>query len=88
MLLLYVIRLKSINNCGLVGDTKNMEYYAKGIRKFQRELKTSVSEFPRFGRRMPQEFDSENYWPDSSSCAQTQKELEDYRLQELARRSF
>ena len=68
-----------------------MEYYAKGIRKFQRELKTSVSEFPQFGllgRRMPQEFDSENYWPDSSSCAQTQKELEDYRLQELAEDPF
>ena len=64
-----------------------MEYYAKGIRKFQRELKISVSEFPRFGllgRKMPEELDSENYWPDSSSCAQTQKELEDYRLQELA----
>ena len=68
-------------------DTKKMEYYAKGIRKFQRELKISVSEFPRFallGRKMPEELDSENYWPDSNSCAQTQKELEDYRLQELA----
>jgi hypothetical protein len=63
------------------GDTKNMEYYAKGIRKFQRELKTSVSAFPQFGllgRKMPEEADSGN------SCAQTQKELEDYRLQELA----
>jgi hypothetical protein len=69
------------------GDTKKMEYYAKGIRKFQRELKISVSEFPRFallGRKMPEELDSENYWPDNNSCAQTQKELEDYRLQELA----
>ena len=69
------------------GDTKKMEYYAKGIRKFQRELKIYISEFPRFallGRRMPEELDSENYWPDSNSCAQTQKELEDYRLQELA----
>jgi len=73
------------------GDTKKMEYYAKGIRKFQRELKISVSEFPRFallGRKMPEELDSENYWPDSdtnsNSCAQTQKELEDYRLQKLA----
>ena len=66
-------------------ETKKMEYYAKGIRKFQRELKTSVSEFPRFGllgRKMPEELDSENYWLDSS-CAQTQKELEDYMLQEL-----
>jgi hypothetical protein len=71
------------------GDTKKMEYYAKGIRKFQRELKISVSEFPRFalvGRKMPEELDSENYWPDSNtnSCAQTQRELEHYRLQELA----
>jgi hypothetical protein len=35
---------------------------------------------------MPEEPDSENYWPDnnSNSCVQTQKELEDYRLQELA----
>jgi len=71
------------------GDTKKMKYYAKGIRKFQRELKISVSEFPRFallGRKMPEEPDSENYWPDtnSNSCAQTQKELEDYKSQELA----
>src|SRR6266705_7120217 len=39
------------------GDTKKMEYYAKGIRKFQRELKISVSEFPRFallGQKMPE----------------------------------
>jgi hypothetical protein len=57
------------------------------VRKFQRELKTSVSEFPQFGllgRKMPQEFDSENHLPDSSSCAQTQKELEDYELQKVA----
>jgi hypothetical protein len=60
------------------GDTKKMEYYAKGIRKFQRELKISVSEFPRFallGQKMPEEVDSENYWPDtdSNSYSQTQK---------------
>jgi len=68
-----------------------MEYYSKGISKFQRESNISVSEFPQFGsvgRKMPQELDSENYWPDSSSCAQTQKELEDYRLQELAEDPF
>jgi hypothetical protein len=73
------------------GDTKKMEYYSKGIRKFQRELNISVSEFPQFGlvvRKMPQELDSENYWPNSGSCAQTQKELEDYRLQELAEDPF
>ncbi len=69
------------------GDTKKMEYYAKGIRKFRRELKISLSEFPRFallGQKMPEEPDLENYWPDNNSCSQTQKELEDYRLQELA----
>ena len=68
-----------------------MEYYAKGIRKFQRELKKSVSEFPQFGLlgwKMPQEIDSENYWPDSNSCAQTQKELDDYELQEVAEDPF
>ena len=47
------------------GDTKNMEYYtyAKGIRKFQREVKKSVSEFLQFGllgRKMPEELYSEN----------------------------
>jgi hypothetical protein len=60
-----------------------MECYSKGIRKFQRELKTSVSEFPRLGllgRKLSEELDSENYWPDSNGCAQ----IEDYRLQELA----
>jgi hypothetical protein len=70
-------------------DTEDMKYYAKGIRKFQRELNISVSEFPQFrllGRKMPEEVDPEKHWPDSSSnsCAQTQKELEGYRLQELA----
>ena len=30
-------------------DTKNMFHYTKGIRRLQRELKTSVSEFPQFG---------------------------------------
>jgi hypothetical protein len=69
------------------GDAEKQKYYAKGIRKFQRELKISVSEFPRFGllgRKMLEELDSVNYWPDSNGCAQTQKELEDYRPQELA----
>ncbi len=67
-----------------------MEYYAKGIRKFQQELKKSVS-FPQFGllgRKMPEESASENYWPDSNSCAQTQKELDDYELQEVAEVPF
>jgi hypothetical protein len=72
-------------------DAEDMEHYAKGIRKFQRELKISVSEFPQFGllgRKMPDEVDPENYWPESNSCTQTQKELEDYRLQELAEDPF
>jgi hypothetical protein len=30
-------------------DMEKMFYYAKGIRRLQRELKTSVSEFPQFG---------------------------------------
>jgi hypothetical protein len=39
---------------------------------------------------MPGEVDPENYWPDSNSksCAQTQKELEDYRLQVLAEKPY
>ena len=68
------------------GDTKNMKYYAKGIRKFQRELNISVSEFTQFGllgRKMPDEVDPENYWPDSNSCSQIQNELVDYKLQQL-----
>ncbi len=56
-------------------DNEDMEHYAKGIRKFQRELNISVSEFPQFGllgQKMPEELDSANYWPDNNSCAQTQ----------------
>jgi hypothetical protein len=30
-------------------DTKKMEYYAKDIRKFQRELKKPVLDFPQLG---------------------------------------
>lgn len=30
-------------------DTENMIYYAKGIRKFQRELKIPISDFPHLG---------------------------------------
>jgi hypothetical protein len=30
-------------------DYKNMEYYAKGIRKFERELNISITDFPQFG---------------------------------------
>ena len=69
------------------GDTKNMEYYAKGIRKFQRELKDLHPRIPKIwsvGSKDAEEADSENYWPNNNSCAHTERELEDYRLQELA----
>ncbi len=83
--------LERIQDSKVRGRYQEYGILCNGIRKFQRELKTSVSEFPQFGllgRRLPQKFDSENYWPDSSSCAQTQKELEDYRLQELPEDPF
>jgi hypothetical protein len=72
-------------------DNEDMKYYAKGIRKFQRELRISVSEFPQFGllgRKIPEEVDPENYWPDSNSCSQIEKELEDHKLQELAEEPY
>jgi hypothetical protein len=68
-------------------DMKNMFHYAKGIRRLQRELKTSVSEFPQFGlvgritAAEVEERNSENYWLDPS-CAQTQNEIENYELEE------
>jgi hypothetical protein len=58
-------------------DYKMMEYYAMGIRKFQRELNVSVTEFP---QKMPHERDPENAFY-SYSYDQTQRELEDYELQ-------
>jgi len=47
------------------GDTKKLVYYAEGIRKFERELSITVTEFSQLGllgRKMPQERDSENYF--------------------------
>lgn len=64
-------------------DMKNMFYYAKGIRRLQRELKISVSEFPQFGligRITAEEEEEQNshndYWLD------TQNEIENYELQD------
>ena len=67
-------------------DMKNMFHYAKGIRKFQRELKISVSDFPQFGligqiTAEEEERNSENYWLDRS-YTETQNEIENYELQE------
>jgi hypothetical protein len=31
------------------GDYEKMEFYAKGVRKFERELNISVTDFPQFG---------------------------------------
>ena len=64
-------------------DYKNMEHYAEGIRKFQRELNISVSEFSQFGLmglKMPHEQDPGN---DSYThpYEQTQRDLEEYELQ-------
>jgi hypothetical protein len=50
-----------------------MEYYAKGIRKFQRGLKVSVADYPQFdlvGRKMPHEQDAENVFDYGNSYAQ------------------
>ena len=60
-----------------------MEYYSQGIRKFERELNVSVTEFPQFGLiglKMPYERDAENAFY-SRSYDQTQRESEDYELQ-------
>ena len=69
------------------GDTKKLVYYAEGIRKFERELSITVTEFPQLGllgRKMRQERDSENYFAYGNSCAQTEKELAEYEQQEQA----
>jgi hypothetical protein len=49
-------------------------HYAKGIRRLQRELKASVSEFPQFGLNgrittaEKEEQDLENYLPGQLNC--------------------
>ena len=65
-------------------DYEKMEYYAKGIRKFERELNISVAEFSQFGligARTPYEQDPENVFDYGNSYAQVEKELEQYELQ-------
>jgi hypothetical protein len=68
-------------------DAKKMKYYAKGIRKFQRELEISVLDFPQLGLmgdlRNDEKRDSNNEWVCRNS-GDLQKEIEDYELQELA----
>jgi hypothetical protein len=61
-------------------DYKNMEYYANGIRKFERELNISVTDFPQFGLigpMMPHEQVPVN---DSYGHPYDQTDLEDYEL--------
>ncbi len=68
-------------------DAKKMKYYAKGIRKFQRELEISVLDFPQLGLigelTNDEERDSNKEWICRNS-GDVQKEIVDYELQELA----
>ena len=60
-----------------------MFHYAKGIRRLQRELKTSVSEFPQFGligRITTAEEEEQNL--SDLDYTQTRNEFENYELQE------
>lgn len=64
-------------------DTKNMFHYAKGIRRLQRELRITVSEFPQFGfigRITAAEEEEQN--SSDLGYAETQNEIENYELQE------
>jgi hypothetical protein len=58
-----------------------MFHYAKGIRRLQRELKISVSEFPQFGLIGRITAEEEQNLPDRS-YTETQNEIENYELQE------
>jgi hypothetical protein len=58
------------------GDYEKMEYYAKGVRKFERELNISVTDFPQFGLIGPRMNDF-----CINPCEQTQRDPEDYELQ-------
>jgi hypothetical protein len=68
-----------------------MKYYAKGIRKFQRELEISVADFPQLGLigelRNDEERDSNNDWTCRNS-RDVEKETEDYELQKVAEDPF
>jgi hypothetical protein len=67
-----------------------MEYYAKGIRKFQRELNISVSKLPQFsllGRKSLKQI--QKITGQIIVVAHKRgRELADYRLQELAEDPF
>ena len=67
-------------------DMKNMFYYAKGIRRLQRELKISMSEFAQFRliSRITAGEEAQN--SSGQSYAQTQIEFENYELQEQNQR--
>jgi hypothetical protein len=61
-------------------DTNKMFYYAKGIRKFGRQLGIEVMDFPQFGligRFVEQEREPVNYWK-SGSYRQTDEEIQEY----------
>jgi hypothetical protein len=64
-------------------DMKNMFHYAKGIRRLQRELKISVSEFPQLGvvGRITSA-EEEQTMPGQSYEAQIENEIQNYELQE------
>jgi len=72
-------------------DAEKMKYYAKGIRKFQRELEISVADFPQLGLigelRNDEERDSNNDWTCRNS-RDVEKETEDYELQKVAEDPF
>jgi hypothetical protein len=64
-------------------DMKNMFHYAKGIRRLQRELKISVSQFPQFGligRITAVEEEEQNL--SDLDHTQIRNEFENYELQE------
>ena len=63
-------------------DMKNMFHYAKDIRRLQRELKTSVSEFPQFGLIGLITVAEEEQNLSDLGYTQTQNEFENYELQE------
>jgi hypothetical protein len=72
-------------------DAKKLKYYAEGIRKFERELKISVSDFPQLGLigelTDEEERDSNNEWICRNS-RDVHKEIEDYELQKIAEDPF
>lgn len=71
-------------------DMKNMFYYAKGIRKFQRELGIHVMDFPQFGlvgRFVEQERVPNNNWIFGSD-RQTDQEIREYEQREQAEDTY